>query len=338
MTTTVERLRGDASGGLRPAGPARRAAAELFGTAALVTVVLGSGIRADALAPDAGTALLANSLASAVGLGLLIALLSPVSGGHLNPVVTLWAWWSASDRGRGAGRDALVRVGAQTAGAIAGAVVADAMFGRAPAGWSEQDRSAGHLAVGETVATAGLVFLIAGLRRSGRDRWTPLAVAAYTAAAIWFTSSGAFANPAATVGRSLSDSFAGIAPASVPAFVGAQVLGAVLGCVLAALLFGPPADAGPAPRRTARRVSGERKARWNAARGHRPEAARRAPLPPVAVSVPYPRDDREVVAAGGREGTEAGHGRLPGQHLVDPCHGQAGGPAEGETRSRGAQL
>lgn len=310
----------------RPPGLPRRAAAEAIGTAALVTAVVGSGIKADALTPDAGTALLANSLASAITLGLLITLLSPVSGGHLNPVVTLYAWWSARERGPRAGRDALVLVVAQTAGALAGALAADAMFGRAPGVLSVQDRPAGHLAAGEAVATAGLVFLIAGLRRTGRARWTPLAVAAYLMAAIWFTSSGSFANPAATVGRSLSDSFAGIAPASVPAFVGAQVLGGVLGCALAAALFGGvPArggagrgPAGPAP---ARRAVG-----------------RLARTPVAAPSVPDPREDREMVAAGGREGPEADHGRRPGEHLVDPRHGEAGRPAQGEPRALGLQA
>ncbi|MEE1753381.1 aquaporin [Streptomyces sp. SP18CS02] len=229
----------------------RRAVAEFVGTAALVAVIVGSGIRASGLSPDTGVRLLANSLSSAVGLGLLIALLGPVSGAHLNPVVTLCAWWSGRrTRGGPAGPGVALYIAAQTAGAVAGALLAEAMFGRVPGTWSTQVRSAGHLLLGETVATAGLVVLIQGLERIGRARLAPLAVAAYIGAAIWFTSSGSFANPAATVGRSLTDSFTGIAPASLPGFIAAQLLGGLLGAALAALLYGgrPPAaprTAGP---------------------------------------------------------------------------------------------
>ncbi|MBT2365474.1 aquaporin [Streptomyces sp. ISL-10] len=212
--------------------------AELVGTTALVTVVVGSGIRAAGLSQDPGIALLANSLASAIGLGLLIALLSPVSGAHLNPVVTLCTWWSGERPDRAGGREALTYITAQLAGAMAGAVLADVMFGRPPGIWSTHTRSAWHLLLGETVATAGLVLLILGLRRTGRARFAPVGVAAYIAAAIWFTSSGSFANPAATVGRSLSDSFTGIAPASLPNFIAAQAVGGLLGAGLAVLLYG----------------------------------------------------------------------------------------------------
>ncbi|MDN3295688.1 aquaporin [Streptomyces ficellus] len=217
----------------------RRAVAELVGTAALVAVIVGSGIQAGGLSQDVGVQLLANSLASAIGLGLLIALFTPVSGAHLNPVVTLSVWWTGRRDGNGlTGRDVALYLTAQLAGAVAGALLAEAMFGRAPGGWSTQDRSAGHLLLGETVATAGLVLLIQGLDRIGRARLAPLAVAAYIAAAIWFTSSGSFANPAATVGRSFTDSFTGIAPASLPGFVTAQLLGGLLGAGLASLLYG----------------------------------------------------------------------------------------------------
>lgn len=219
----------------------RRAAAELLGTAALVTVIVGSGIQATALSQDTGVRLLANALASAIGLGLLIALLSPVSGAHLNPVVTFLTWWS---RRRAqdvlSGREVALYITAQLTGAVAGALLAEAMFGRALGVWSTQVRSAGHLLLGETVATAGLVLLIHGLDRIGRAQLTPAAVAAYIAAAIWFTSSGSFANPAATVGRSFTDSFTGIAPASLPGFIAAQLLGGLLGAALATILYGPP--------------------------------------------------------------------------------------------------
>ncbi|WP_308120299.1 aquaporin [Streptomyces bambusae] len=218
----------------------RRAAAELIGTAGLLVVVIGSGIRAAALSADTGVALVANSLASAIGLGLVITLFGPLSGAHLNPVVTLTAWWArrTGDRGGLTGREALAYVAAQTVGAVVGAVLAEAMFGRTPGGFATQVRGGGHLLVGEVVATAGLVLVIQGLGRIGRPRLVPAAVAAYIAAAIWFTSSGSFANPAGTVGRAFTDSFTGIAPQSLPGFVAAQILGGVLGLVLAAVLYG----------------------------------------------------------------------------------------------------
>ncbi|MEV6956151.1 aquaporin [Streptomyces sp. NPDC051183] len=217
----------------------RRAAAELIGTAGLLVVVIGSGIQAAELSRDTGVALIANSLASAIGLGLIITLFGPLSGAHLNPVVTLTSWWGRRTGGEGlAGRDALVYTASQIAGAIGGAVLAEAMFGRTPGAFSTQVRDGGHLLIGEVVATAGLVLVIQGLGRIGRPRLIPPAVAAYIAAAIWFTSSGSFANPAGTIGRSFSDSFAGIAPQSLPGFVTAQLLGGALGLVLAAMLYG----------------------------------------------------------------------------------------------------
>ncbi len=232
----------------------RRVLAELVGTGALVAAVVGSGIQAAALSDDVGVRLLANSLASAIALGLLIALLGPVSGAHLNPVVTLCAWWSRRRAGsRVPGREVALYLLAQPVGAAAGALLAETMFGRAPGGraggwsWSTQVRSDGHLLLGETVATAGLVLLVVGLERLGRARLAPLAVAAYIGAAIWFTSSGSFANPAATVGRSLTDSFTGIAPGSLPGFIAAQLLGGLLGAVLAALLFGASPTPGTSP-------------------------------------------------------------------------------------------
>ncbi|MGP3687307.1 aquaporin [Streptomyces sp. IBSNAI002] len=217
----------------------RRAAAELIGTAGLLVVVIGSGIQAAELSRDTGVALLANSVASAIGLGLIITLFGPLSGAHLNPVVTLTAWWSRRTGGEGlAGREALTYAVAQTAGAIGGAVLAEAMFGRAPGAFATQVRDGGHLLVGEVVATAGLVLVIQGLGRIGRSGLIPAAVAAYIAAAIWFASSGSFANPAGTIGRSFSDSFTGIAPQSLPGFVLAQLIGGILGLALAALLYG----------------------------------------------------------------------------------------------------
>lgn len=227
---------------------AARAAAEFVGTAALVAIVVGSGIQATQLTKDVGLQLLANSTATVFGLGVLITLLGPVSGAHFNPVVTLAEWWTARRGGAGVTlRETAVYVPAQTIGAIAGAILADAMFGKPLVTWSTHDRSAGHLLLGEVVATAGLVLLIFGLARTDRLRFAPVAVASYIGAAYWFTSSTSFANPAVTIGRAFTDSFAGIAPGSVPAFVGVQLVGAVLGLALVALVFMPGrGDAGQA--------------------------------------------------------------------------------------------
>ncbi|MFB9437910.1 aquaporin [Streptomyces showdoensis] len=226
---------------MSPAPLPRRVTAEFTGTAALVAVIVGSGIRADSLSQDIGVRLLANALASAIGLGLLIALLGPLSGAHFNPVVTLSEWWSRrgeGESGGGRGGEAAGYIAAQLAGAVAGALLAEAMFGRAPGALATEPRAEPHLLLGEAVATAGLVLVVQGLRRIGRPSLAPVAVAGYIGAAIWFTSSGSFANPAATVGRSFSDSFTGIAPGSVPAFAAAQLLGMLLGMGLAAALYG----------------------------------------------------------------------------------------------------
>ncbi|MFC9284726.1 aquaporin [Streptomyces collinus] len=227
----------------------RRALAEAVGSAALVAVVVGSGIQATELSRDVGVQLLANSLATVLGLGVLILLLGPVSGAHFNPVVTLAAWLTGRRGGDGpTARDVAAYLPAQTAGAVAGAVLADAMFGRPLVHWSTHDRSAGHLWLGEVVATAGLILLIFGLTRTGRAHLGPVAVASYIGAAYWFTSSTSFANPAVTVGRAFTDTFAGIAPASVGPFVAAQLVGAALGLGLVLAVFGRPA---PAPAGTA---------------------------------------------------------------------------------------
>ncbi|MFJ6522983.1 aquaporin [Streptomyces filamentosus] len=222
---------------MSPASLPRRVLAEFTGTAALVAVIVGSGIRADSLSQDTGVRLLANASASAIGLGLLIALLGPLSGAHFNPVVTLSEWWTRR-RDREGGREVLAYLAAQVAGAVGGALLAEAMFGRAPGSWSTEPRAALHLLLGEAVATAGLVLVVQGLRHVGRPQLAPVAVAGYIGAAIWFTSSGSFANPAATVGRSLTDSFTGIAPSSVPAYAAAQLLGMLAGLGLAGVLYG----------------------------------------------------------------------------------------------------
>ncbi|WP_053764220.1 aquaporin [Streptomyces sp. AS58] len=217
-----------------------RAAAELIGTTALVAVVVGSGIQATDLSRDVGVQLLANSLATVFGLGVLILLLGPVSGAHFNPVVTLADWWTNRRTGNGTTlRDLAVYVPAQIAGAIAGAMLADAMFGEPLVQWSTHERSAGHLLLGEIVATAGLILLIFGLARTDSLRFAPVAVASYIGAAYWFTSSTSFANPAVTIGRAFTDTFAGIAPGSVTGFIGAQLLGGAVGLALVALIFVP---------------------------------------------------------------------------------------------------
>ncbi|MFJ5026058.1 aquaporin [Streptomyces goshikiensis] len=215
-----------------------RTAAELVGTAALVAVVVGSGIQATALTDDIALQLLANSTATVFGLGVLITLLGPVSGAHFNPVVTLAEWWTARRGGPGVtARELAFYVPSQIAGAICGAILADAMFGRPLVKWSQHDRSAGHLLLGEAVATAGLILLILGLARTDRLRFAPVAVASYIGAAYWFTSSTSFANPAVTIGRAFTDTFAGIAPASVPGFIAVQLVGAVVGLALVAVIF-----------------------------------------------------------------------------------------------------
>ncbi|MCZ7417829.1 MULTISPECIES: aquaporin [unclassified Streptomyces] len=221
-----------------PAPLLPRLAAEFVGTAGLVAVVVGSGIQATLLTDDVALQLLANSLATVFGLGVLIALFGPVSGAHFNPAVTLAEWWSARRGGEGVGaREAAAYVPAQIAGGIAGAVLADAMFAEPLVKWSTHERSAGHLLLAEVVATAGLVLLIFGLARTDRLRFAPVAVASYIGAAYWFTASTSFANPAVTVGRAFSDTFAGIAPASVPGFVLAQLVGAAVGLALVAVIF-----------------------------------------------------------------------------------------------------
>ncbi|MFE2283199.1 aquaporin [Streptomyces sp. NPDC059443] len=228
-----------APGANPPASPlVARAAAELVGTAGLVAIVVGSGIQATKLTQDVALQLLANSTATVFGLGVLIALLGPVSGAHFNPVVSLAEWWTTRRTGGGVtARELAAYVPAQIAGAIAGAILADAMFGEPLVKWATHDRSAGNLLLGEVVATAGLILLIFGLARTDRLRFAPVAVASYIGAAYWFTSSTSFANPAVTIGRAFTDTFAGIAPASVPAFVGVQLVGAVVGLALVAVIF-----------------------------------------------------------------------------------------------------
>lgn len=216
----------------------RRLLAELVGTALLVAVVVGSGIAAEKLSPDdVGLQLLENSLTTVFALGVLILLFGPVSGAHFNPAVSVADWLLGRPSGRGlTGREVVAYTGAQTVGAVLGAVLANAMFDLAPLQVSDKVRASPGLWLGEIVATAGLVALIFALARSGRAALSA-AVGAYIGAAYWFTSSTSFANPAVSIGRIFSDSFAGIAPSSVPAFVLAQVVGAALGLGLVLALY-----------------------------------------------------------------------------------------------------
>ena len=223
----------------------RRLLAEFLGTALLVTAVVGSGIMATTLSPaDVGLQLLENSVATALALGALILTFGPVSGAHFNPAVSAADWFLGRRSRTGlSGRDLAGYVVAQTTGAIAGSVLANLTFGLNAVTFSATSRSAGHLRLGEVVATAGLLLLIFALARSGRSAAAPAAVGAYIGAAYWFTSSTSFANPAVTVGRAFTDTFAGIAPASVPGFVLAQAIGLAVGTgLLLALYPTAPAD------------------------------------------------------------------------------------------------
>ncbi|MGW7680770.1 aquaporin [Kribbella sp. NPDC054772] len=217
----------------------RRVLAEGIGTGLLVTVVIGSGIAAAALSPnDVGLQLLENAFATALGLAVLILMVGPVSGAHFNPVVSAVDWWLGRSSGSGlTARDLGAYVPAQVVGAVIGAILANLMYGEAAVSWSTKDRSAGHLWLGEVVATGGLVVLIFALASAGRAALAPAAVGAYIGSAYWFTSSTSFANPAVTIGRAFSNTFAGIAPASLPGFMIAQLVGAAVGVGLLALLY-----------------------------------------------------------------------------------------------------
>jgi glycerol uptake facilitator-like aquaporin len=228
-----------AESGAAPPDLARRLGAELLGTALLVTVVVGSGIAAETLTPhDVGLQLLENSTATFLGLTVLILLFGPVSGAHFNPAVSAADWFLGRRTGAGlSGRGVGLYSIAQVVGAIAGAELANLMY-RVPLGeLSSKDRTGGHLWLGEVVATAGLVALIFALARTGRGVLAAPAVGAYIGAAYWFTSSTSFANPAVTIGRVFSDTFAGISPRSVPGFVVAQIIGAVIAVALVRWLY-----------------------------------------------------------------------------------------------------
>jgi arsenate reductase len=212
---------------------ARRAGAELVGTAFLVMAVVGSGVMASRLSPnDTGVALLENSIATGAALVALIVALQPVSA-SFNPVVTLL------ERVLGVidTRSAAALIVAQFAGGLLGTVVANLMFGLDAVALSTHERTGPGLWLGEVVATVGLLLVVFGTVRSGRADRVAFAVGGYIAAAYWFTSSTSFANPAVTLARAVTDTFAGIAPASVPGFVLAQLIGGALGLLLVRLLY-----------------------------------------------------------------------------------------------------
>ena len=212
---------------------ARKIGAEFVGTAFLVMAVVGSGIAAARLSPDdVGLQLLENSLVTGAALVALILALQPVSAAF-NPVVTL------AERLRGLleTRDAAALIAAQLIGGVLGAVLANLMFDLDAISIASTDRTGGGLWLGEVIATLGLVAVIFGSLRTGRTNTVAFAVAGYITAAYWFTSSTSFANPAVTVARMLSDTFAGIAPSSVPMFIAMQLLGGALALALIWLLY-----------------------------------------------------------------------------------------------------
>jgi glycerol uptake facilitator-like aquaporin len=219
-------------------GAKRRLLAEFLGTGLLVAVVVGSGITAQTLSADVGLELLENALVTAGGLAVLILIFGPISGAHFNPVVSIADWALGRRDGTGlGGSELLTYVAAQTTGAITGAILADAMFAKPLVSWSHHHRSQPHLLLGEVVATAGLLLVIVALARNGRSNQTPWAVGGYIGAAYFFTSSTSFANPAVSVGRAFTNTFAGIAPISLPGFIAAQLVGGGVGLGLLALLY-----------------------------------------------------------------------------------------------------
>ena len=215
---------------------ARRILAEYLGTMILVTAVVGSGIMATTLTGDVGIQLLINMLATVMVLGLLIWTLGPISGAHFNPAVTA----VAMVRREIPGREGAAYIPAQIGGAITGAILANLMFDLPAVQISTTERTGANLLLGEVVATAGLLWIIGALTRTGNGRLGPILVPAWIGAAYFFTSSTSFANPAVTIGRGFSDTFAGIAPTSVLPFILAQLLGAAIGAAQTELFHPRP--------------------------------------------------------------------------------------------------
>lgn len=212
----------------------RRLAGEVLGSALLTAIVVGSGIAAQQLSPiDTGLQLLENAFATALGLTVLILVFAPLSGAHFNPVVSIvdallgHRTWGETAR----------YIPAQIIGCIVGAMLANLMFGTPAVTWSTTDRLSAPHFLAEVVATAGLILVIFSLVQTGRSALAAPAVGAYIGAAYFFTSSASFANPAITIGRMFTDTFAGIAPTSAPGYIAAQLTGAALGWALVLLLF-----------------------------------------------------------------------------------------------------
>ena len=205
-----------------------RATAELIGTALLVAIVIGSGIMAETLTSDVGVSLLLNQVATVAGLGVLIVVLMPISGAHINPVVTL----AVLLRREIHVREAAGYLVSQLVGGIAGVALAHIMFGRAVLELSGNDRLTTGTFVAEIIATSGLIAIIVLLVHRGSESLIPLVVPAWIGAGYVFTSSTSFANPAVTVGRTFTDTFTGISPLSGLGFIGAQVVGMLLALVL----------------------------------------------------------------------------------------------------------
>ena len=206
--------------------------AEFLGTAFLVAIVVGSGIMGTNLSQDVGVQLLINTISTVFGLYVLITILAPISGAHFNPVVTM----VDLIEGKSSTVQLIQYIFAQALGAITGAMLANAMFSFPLLEASTKIRSGGNLYIGEIVATAGLILVINLLVDQKNLVVIPAAVAAWIGSAYFFTSSTSFANPAVTIGRTFSDSFAGIAPECAPKFIAAQVLGALIGLGLTKVL------------------------------------------------------------------------------------------------------
>jgi glycerol uptake facilitator-like aquaporin len=225
-----------------PAALWRRLTAEFLGSGFLAAVVIGAGIAAQRLSPgQTGLELLEDAAATAAGLFAIILMFGPVSGGHFNPVVS----FADAAFGGLSWRDAAAYLPAQVAGCTAGAVTANLMFALPAVTISAKHRATGAHFLSEVIATAGLLLVIFALARSGRARSAPAAVGAYIGTAYWFTSSTSFANPAITIGRMFSSTFAGIAPSSAPAFIAAQILGGIAAVAVIKALYPAitPADA-----------------------------------------------------------------------------------------------
>ena len=258
-----------------PAPLWRRLTAEFLGSAFLAAVVIGSGIAAQRYSPGAtGLELLENAAATAAGLFAIILMFGPVSGGHFNPVVS----FVDAAFGGLSWRDAAAYLPAQVAGCIGGAIVANLMFARSAVSISAKHRASPAHFLSEIIATLGLMLVIFALVRSGRSQSAAAAVGAYIGAAYFFTSSTSFANPAITIGRMFSNTFAGIAPSSVPSFIGAQIVGGVLAVVVIKVLYPAitPADAANVivPHRDATRAAAQAAHDGASPSADRPDPAR----------------------------------------------------------------